>query len=139
MARRQLVHGAVGVCVAKVSEAQVMVDAGMENFTIAYPVGGRAKLERLARLVRITRRDSSRREQCPPRGTKSVRASHYQPGLRLSLRRRGVRSHHGDTRTDQASSSTRACPGLRCLNQPTSMPGGPVFCPFPLHESNGRD
>ena len=27
----------------------------------------------------------------------------------------------------------RACPGLRCLNQPTSMPGGPDF----VHQSRG--
>jgi len=55
MARRQLAHGAVGVCVAKVSEAQVMANADITNLTIAYPIVGRAKLERLATLLRITR------------------------------------------------------------------------------------
>lgn len=45
--------------------------------------------------------------------------------LRISLRQRGARSHHGDARTDHARSSARTFPGLRCLHQPTSMPGGP--------------
>jgi D-serine deaminase-like pyridoxal phosphate-dependent protein len=51
MARRQLEHGAVGICVAKVSEAEVMVAAGLNDVTIAYPIIGTAKLARLARLV----------------------------------------------------------------------------------------
>ena len=51
MARRQLERGAVGICAAKVSEAQVMVDAGLSDVTIAYPILGRAKLERLASFV----------------------------------------------------------------------------------------
>ena len=65
----------------------------------------------------------TRREQRPPRRPQSARASHHQSGLRLSLRQRRARSHHGHTRTDHARSPTRACSGLRCLNQPTSMPG----------------
>lgn len=51
MARRQLEHGAVGVCVAKVSEAEVMVAEGIEDITVAYPIIGRAKLHRLAPLL----------------------------------------------------------------------------------------
>lgn len=51
MARRQIAAGAVGVCVAKVSEAEVMVAAGIENLTIAYPILGAAKLARLAPLL----------------------------------------------------------------------------------------
>ena len=51
MARRQLAAGAVGICVAKVTEAQVFIEAGIDDVTIAYPVIGRAKLERLGPLV----------------------------------------------------------------------------------------
>ena len=51
MARRQLERGAVGVCVAKVSEAEVMVAVGIDDLTIAYPILGVAKLGRLAPLL----------------------------------------------------------------------------------------
>gem|GEM_PF-6961750 len=62
-----------------------------------------------------TRRDLPRREQCPPPGTQSARATHpHQPGLRLSLRQRGARPHHRDTRTDHVCSPARTCPGFRC-------------------------
>ena len=49
--RRQLAGGAAGLTVAKVSEAEVMVDAGPEDLLVAYPVIGRAKLERLMRIA----------------------------------------------------------------------------------------
>ena len=51
MARRQLENGASGVCVAKVSEAEVMVEAGITDVTVAYPILGVAKLVRLAPLL----------------------------------------------------------------------------------------
>jgi len=55
MARRQIDQGAAGVCVAKVSEAEVMVEAGIEDVTIAYPLLGAAKLRRLAPLLHQAR------------------------------------------------------------------------------------
>jgi D-serine deaminase-like pyridoxal phosphate-dependent protein len=55
--RRQLESGAVGLTVAKVSEAEIMLEASPAGLLVAYPIVGRAKLERLmgvARKVRIT-------------------------------------------------------------------------------------
>src|ERR1017187_3155848 len=55
MGRRQLELGAAGLTVAKVSEAEVMVEAGPSDLLVAYPIVGRAKLERLMAVARKTR------------------------------------------------------------------------------------
>src|ERR1039457_1233549 len=55
--RRQLELGAAGLTVAKVGEAEVMLAAAPADMLVAYPVIGRAKLERLmavARRARVT-------------------------------------------------------------------------------------
>lgn len=52
LALKQVAAGAVGVTVAKVGEAEVMVDAGIGDILIAYPIVGTSKWERLARLGR---------------------------------------------------------------------------------------
>ena len=55
--RRQLELGAAGLTVAKVGEAEVMLDAAPADLLVAYPVIGRSKLERLmavARRARVT-------------------------------------------------------------------------------------
>ncbi len=51
VARMQVRHGAVGLTVAKVGEAEVMCGAGLDNILVAYPVLGREKLQRLAALA----------------------------------------------------------------------------------------
>ena len=51
IARRQLELGAVGVCAAKISEAEVLVDAGIEGVLVTSPVATREKLERFVRLA----------------------------------------------------------------------------------------
>jgi len=51
IARRQLQLGAVGLTVAKVGEAEVMVDAGFDDVYIAYPVFGDRKYERILALL----------------------------------------------------------------------------------------
>lgn len=50
LGRRQLELGAVGLTVAKVSEAEVMLSADPEDLLVAYPVIGMAKLQRLVSL-----------------------------------------------------------------------------------------
>ena len=52
---RQLQSGAVGLTVAKVGEAEVMLGAHTPDMLVAYPVIGHAKLERLAGVARQTR------------------------------------------------------------------------------------
>jgi D-serine deaminase-like pyridoxal phosphate-dependent protein len=55
LARLQLGRGAIGVTSAKVTEAQVMVEAGVEDILLAYPIWGEKKWERLRDLSRRTR------------------------------------------------------------------------------------
>lgn len=54
LGRRQLDLGAVGLTVAKTTEAEVMLQASPADLLVAYPVVGRAKMERLAALTRQT-------------------------------------------------------------------------------------
>jgi D-serine deaminase-like pyridoxal phosphate-dependent protein len=51
IARIQLDAGAVGVQVAKLGEAEVMADAGIDNILVGYPIVGAQKLARLADLA----------------------------------------------------------------------------------------
>jgi D-serine deaminase-like pyridoxal phosphate-dependent protein len=51
IARMQVDAGASGITVAKLGEAEVMVDAGLNDILIAYPIVGDQKLERLRALV----------------------------------------------------------------------------------------
>src|SRR2546427_2717886 len=50
VARLQLDAGAVGLQVAKLGEAEVFVDGGVTDVFVGYPIVGKAKLQRLARL-----------------------------------------------------------------------------------------
>jgi D-serine deaminase-like pyridoxal phosphate-dependent protein len=52
VAQLQMDRGAVGLTVAKVGEAEVMANAGLDEILIAYPVFGREKLDRLAKVAR---------------------------------------------------------------------------------------
>jgi D-serine deaminase-like pyridoxal phosphate-dependent protein len=51
LAKRQLASGATGITVAKLGEAAVMLDAGITDMLIAYPIVGPEKTTRLARLA----------------------------------------------------------------------------------------
>ena len=53
--KRQLASGAVGLTVAKVSEAEVMLGAEPAGMLVAFPIIGRTKLERLSAVARRTR------------------------------------------------------------------------------------
>ncbi len=53
--RLQLERGAAGLTVAKVGEAEVMLDSGTPDMLVAYPVIGRSKLDRLMAIARRTR------------------------------------------------------------------------------------
>ena len=54
VARMQLDAGAVGVTVAKVGEAEVMLGSGTPDLLVAYPVLGESKLRRLVEVARTT-------------------------------------------------------------------------------------
>lgn len=55
MAKRQIALGAAGITVAKVGEAEVMLEADPPDLLVAYPVIGRKKLSRLMEVARQTR------------------------------------------------------------------------------------
>lgn len=52
LARRQVELGAVGITCQKLDEAEVMVDAGLDDILISYPLIGAAKALHLAALAR---------------------------------------------------------------------------------------
>ena len=54
IARRQIAAGAVGVCCAKLGEAEALSAGGIENILITSPVVGPAAVARLAALARRT-------------------------------------------------------------------------------------
>src|ERR1044072_6030768 len=51
LAKRQIASGATGITVAKIGEAEVMLDAGIDDMLIAYPIVGAEKTERMARIA----------------------------------------------------------------------------------------
>lgn len=51
LAKMQIANGAIGVCAAKVSEAEALVDAGMSGVLVTGPVAGREKVNRLVSLL----------------------------------------------------------------------------------------
>ena len=52
VAQAQIARGAVGVCVQKVAEAEVMVDGGIRDVLVTNQIWGARKLDRLAALAR---------------------------------------------------------------------------------------
>ena len=52
--RMQLDQGAVGLTVAKVGEAEVMLTSGTPDLLVAYPIFGASKLQRLCEVARKT-------------------------------------------------------------------------------------
>jgi D-serine deaminase-like pyridoxal phosphate-dependent protein len=55
IAERQRAHGATGLTVAKVGEAEAFAAAGFDDLFIAYPLVGRRKYERLLPLLEVAR------------------------------------------------------------------------------------
>ena len=51
LAKMQVANGAIGICAAKVSEAEALVDAGISGVLITGPVAGREKIARLVSLL----------------------------------------------------------------------------------------
>jgi D-serine deaminase-like pyridoxal phosphate-dependent protein len=51
LAQRQIASGAKGITVAKLGEAEVMLNAGITDILIAYPIVGEEKTTRLARIA----------------------------------------------------------------------------------------
>lgn len=56
LARMQLERGAHGICCAKVSEAELMIDAGIDNVLITSPV---VTADKIARVIALAQKSSS--------------------------------------------------------------------------------
>ena len=52
IAKRQIAHGAIGVCCQKVAEAEAMVDGGIADVLVSNEVVGATKVARLAELAK---------------------------------------------------------------------------------------
>lgn len=55
LARRQIEEGATGITAAKLGEAEVMADHGLEKILLAYPIVTEVKMERLFQLSKRVR------------------------------------------------------------------------------------
>src|SRR5882762_7661513 len=55
IARRQIAAGAVGVCCQKVSEAEALVEGGIQDVLVSNEIVGAQKIARLAELSRRAR------------------------------------------------------------------------------------
>src|SRR6516225_477715 len=55
VARMQIEHGAVGLTVAKVGEAEVMAGVGFDDVLLAYPIYGAEKLQKLVTIAKTRR------------------------------------------------------------------------------------
>jgi D-serine deaminase-like pyridoxal phosphate-dependent protein len=76
IARLQIAAGAAGITLAKVSEAEVFADAGIDDVFIAYQVVAPAQFER---LVRLGRRVKLRRAADGREGRNRCRAPRMMP------------------------------------------------------------
>jgi D-serine deaminase-like pyridoxal phosphate-dependent protein len=87
LAERQLAHGAEGLTVAKLGEAEVMRAAGLTNLLIAYPLVGPIKEHRLAELLRRGTRvrialDSP---EAADAASRAARAANAEVGILLEI------------------------------------------------------
>jgi D-serine deaminase-like pyridoxal phosphate-dependent protein len=102
----QLAAGACGITVAKVSEAEIMADAGIDDIFIAYPVIGPVKLERLTRLAPRCRRLIVGIDSLA--GAKALDEAARAAGLKLEVR---LEVDIGFARTGIAGDAPLASPG----------------------------
>lgn len=75
LAKRQIASGAAGITVAKISEAEVMLAAGIDDILIAYPIVGPTKTARLACLAEQARITVSLDSEEVARGLSEAAAS----------------------------------------------------------------
>lgn len=124
--------GAIGVTVAKVSEAEVMASAGIEDILIAHMVVGPSKVARLAALQHRSdvKATVDHHDHVEPMGSAAVRAG-VEVGILvdvdLGMRRCGVRSAEAAVELARRVSET---PGLR-FDGLMGYEGHTLFIPDP--------
>ena len=82
LAKRQIASGATGITVAKLGEAEVMLDAGIDDILIAYPIVGPAKTARLARLAERAKVSVSLDSEDAAR---EISAAASRPGTKIGI------------------------------------------------------
>src|SRR3954452_11839585 len=132
IARMQRAAGAAGITTAKVSEAELYVDAGFDDVVVAYPVVAEQACARLARIAARARIGGNVENHAAARRLSSAAVSGGAElgvfvDLDTGLGRCGVPA--GDpTLVDALADSVRGLPGLRLLGitsyRGISYPGG---------------
>jgi D-serine deaminase-like pyridoxal phosphate-dependent protein len=82
LAHRQMASGASGITVAKLGEAEVMIQAGLTDVLIAYPIVGR---EKAARLAALAERASLTVALDSEEAVRDISRSAQERGVRLGL------------------------------------------------------
>lgn len=95
IARLQLKHGANGITVAKLGEAEVMADVGISDISVVYPLWGESKWRRLAELAKRIRISVTMDSLAVAEGiSHAAKAAKVEIGIRLEfdtgLRRCGL-------------------------------------------------
>jgi 3-hydroxy-D-aspartate aldolase len=83
IARRQIAAGALGVCCAKLGEAEALADGGIEGLHISSPVVGEAATERLVALAARSPGLSAAADH--PQAALAIGAAAKAAGVRLAL------------------------------------------------------
>lgn len=131
LARLQMAHGAVGVCVQKTDEALALAHAGVADIFISNEVIAPAKLLRLARAVR----------ELPTRFGLAVDSEHGVHALVSALRQAGVEGHERIDVCIEIDVGHGRCgvpPGPAALALARLVTAAPVLRFAGLHAYHGR-
>lgn len=79
LAQRQIASGARGITVAKLGEAEVMLNAGITDILIAYPIVGDDKTARLARIAEQASITVALDSEAAARGISAAATRHGSP------------------------------------------------------------
>jgi D-serine deaminase-like pyridoxal phosphate-dependent protein len=86
IARLQLEYGSPGITVAKLGEAEVMADAGIEDILIVYPLWGEKKWRRLANLAKRVRMSVAMDSLDVAEGiSRAAKSAEVEIGIRLEF------------------------------------------------------
>jgi D-serine deaminase-like pyridoxal phosphate-dependent protein len=115
LAWRQIEAGAVGITCQKLGEAEIMVDAGLDDILVTFPIVGPLKIARLLHLARrahMTTVVDSLAAARPLSQAAEAQAMTLDTLIEVDVgyRRCGVSA---DEAPDLARSLVEACPGLR--------------------------
>lgn len=115
IARMQVQYGASSITVAKLGEAEVMADAGLNNITVVYPLWGGSNWRRLAELANGVRIAVAMDSLAIAEGiSRAAQSAEVEVGIRLEfdtgLRRCGI-SPEADA--IEVARRIRALPNLR--------------------------